>query len=200
MHDSGKRDIEKTGAQSDPSNSMAAMELLSPFSLWRLSEWLGKGANKYAPRNWEKGIKFSVCIGKLKRHLEKHIMGEIDEDHLAAVGFWWHALSHYEKMIKMDLLPKELDDMPKYEQVEQSAVTAEEQALWSGKFSSNEPTIECVPEKGWQIRLANGMFLHTRSPIGAECGWIYNAFAVPFYYISKETAERRLADYLRSKP
>ena len=116
IHDSGERQSETTGALSDPSNSEVAFELLSPFSLTRLAQWLGLGAKKYAPRNWEKGIKYSVCVGKLLRHLFKWQLDYTDEDHLAAVGFWWHALVHYEEQIKTGLLPKELNDLPKYKQ------------------------------------------------------------------------------------
>lgn len=116
IQDSGQRKEEITGALSDPSNAEIAAELLSPYALQQLAMWLGKGAKKYTPRNWEKGILFSVCIGKLLRHLFKYEQGLKDEDHLAAIGFWWHALSHYEAMIEKGLLPKNLDDLPKYEQ------------------------------------------------------------------------------------
>jgi len=115
MHDSGQRRTTETGAQSDPSHMNAAMELLSPYSLWQLSTWLGKGAEKYAPRNWEKGIPFSICIGKLKRHLAEYMMGKTDEPHLDAIGFWWHALTHYEAMIALGKLPASLNDLPQYE-------------------------------------------------------------------------------------
>ncbi len=115
MHDSGERKTNETGAQTDPSHTNAAMELLSPYSLWQLSTWLGKGAEKYAPRNWEKGIPFSVCVGKLQRHLAEYMMGKTDEPHLDAVGFWWHALTHYEKMIELGKLPVSLNDLPQYE-------------------------------------------------------------------------------------
>ena len=118
MHDSGERTSQETGAQCDPSHMQAAMELLSPYSLYDLATWLGKGADKYAPRNWEKGILFSVCIGKLERHLQQYIMGKTDEDHLSAVGFWWHALAHFRKMIELGKLPASLDNLPKYEQQE----------------------------------------------------------------------------------
>ncbi|KKK51491.1 hypothetical protein LCGC14_3114400, partial [marine sediment metagenome] len=77
--------------------------------------WLGKGAEKYAPRNWEKGIPFSICVGKLQRHLAEYMMGKTDEPHLDAVGFWWHALTHYEKMIELGKLPASLNDLPMYE-------------------------------------------------------------------------------------
>lgn len=116
MHDSGKREKQSTGAQCDPSHMDAAMELLSPYSLWDLATWLGTGAKKYAPRNWEKGIPFSICVGKLLRHLAQFEQGKTDEDHLNAIGFWWHALAHYRAMIKLNLLPASLDDLPKYEQ------------------------------------------------------------------------------------
>jgi len=114
MNDTGQRMESATGALSDPGHSQAAFELLSPFSLYDLATWLGKGAEKYAPRNWEKGIPFSVCIGKLLRHTAKFQMGLTDEDHLSAVGFWWHALAHYRKMIADGVLPANLNDLPKY--------------------------------------------------------------------------------------
>ena len=115
MHDSGERKTNEAGAQTDPSHINAAMELLSPYSLWQLSTWLGKGAEKYAPRNWEKGIPFSICIGKLQRHLQEYLMGKTDEPHLDAIGFWWHALTHYEAMIKLGKLLASLNDLPQYE-------------------------------------------------------------------------------------
>ena len=118
MHDSGERKANETGAQSDPSHMNVAMELLSPYSLWQLSTWLGKGAEKYAPRNWEKGIPFSICVGKLQRHLAEYMMGKTDEPHLDAVGFWWHALTHYEAMIALGKLPASLNDLPQYERVQ----------------------------------------------------------------------------------
>ena len=115
IKDSGKRETQETGAQSDLGTANIAMELLSPYSLWQLSAWLGKGAEKYAPRNWEKGIPFSICVGKLQRHLQKYLKGQTDEPHLAAVGFWWHALTHYESMITLGKLPASLNDLPQYE-------------------------------------------------------------------------------------
>ena len=115
IKDSGKRETQETGAQSDSGTANIAMELLSPYSLWQLSAWLGKGAEKYAPRNWEKGIPFSICIGKLQRHLQKYLKGQTDESHLAAIGFWWHALTHYESMIELGKLPASLNDLPQYE-------------------------------------------------------------------------------------
>jgi len=190
MHDSRKREIGTTGAQTDPSHALAAMELLSPYSLWSLSEWLGKGASKYAPRNWEQGIKFSICIGKLQRHLQEYLMGKTNEDHWAAVGFWWHALAHYEKMIKLGLLSAELDDLPKYEQKKYPEPLINK---LKPLMEENESTIELVPSKGWQIRLANGKFLVITHLLN---GTNYHEFTAPYYYDTKEAAQNIVADYL----
>jgi hypothetical protein len=37
---------------------------------------LTKGAQKYAPRNWEKGMKWSKVLGPLLRHVIKFVAGE----------------------------------------------------------------------------------------------------------------------------
>lgn len=51
-------------------------DLITPFALEQLSEVLTRGAEKYAERNWELGMKWSSVIASLKRHLEAYINGE----------------------------------------------------------------------------------------------------------------------------
>lgn len=199
MHDSGKRRTTETGAQSDPSHANAAMELLSPYSLWQLSTWLGKGAEKYAPRNWEQGIPFSICIGKLQRHLAEYQMGKTDEPHLDAIGFWWHALTHYEAMIKLGKLPASLNDLPMYEK--QRDDTEPEEV---GEF-----TIKKVQDtrKSWYIiltstvRTINPEFLHKDLEIYSSTGWTGGEEYgdAPGYYINKEHAKMYI-DMYQSKP
>jgi hypothetical protein len=77
--------------------------------------WLTKGAKKYASRNWEQGIPFQRTFASLKRHVTAWHKGDRSEDHLAAIACNAMFLIHYEEMIQRDVLPKELDDMPKYE-------------------------------------------------------------------------------------
>lgn len=71
----------------------ARFDLMPPHFLWELAELYGRGARKYADRNWEKGYKWGLNIGALQRHLNLWIRGnERDEDgnhHLACVA--WHA-------------------------------------------------------------------------------------------------------------
>ena len=188
MHDSGERKEQNTGALSDPSHANAAMELLSPYSLWQLSTWLGKGAKKYAPRNWEKGIPFSVCIGKMMRHLAEYEMGKTDEPHLDAIGFWWHALTHYEAMIALGKLPASLNDLPQYEKkfvVPEGWVIARNK---SGPFRTGWYVVEYYQP---YRNLHKNLTLHTHTGFGS-----YDFGEAPGYWPTKQEAEAALAAYL----
>lgn len=116
MNDSGKRQEFVTGAMRDTAEDKPRPDLISPYANDREGVWLGKGARKYAERNWEKGIPISRCIASLERHLLSYKKGMVDEDHMAAIRTNAGFILHYEEMIDRGVLPKELDDMPKYEQ------------------------------------------------------------------------------------
>lgn len=116
MEDSGKRERFDTGAVRDTAEGKSRPDLISPYAQMRKGDWLRLGAEKYAERNWEKGMNFSRCIASICRHLFQYMMGLTNEDHLAAIAVNCEFLMHYEAMINMKLLPKELDDLPKYEQ------------------------------------------------------------------------------------
>ena len=68
---------------------------LIPFEmLWELARHYGRGAKKYADRNWERGYKWSLSYDALNRHLNQWCQGEDDDpetgtSHLIAVI--WHA-------------------------------------------------------------------------------------------------------------
>jgi len=51
-------------------------DLVHPQAIKGLVEVLTKGAEKYAPRNWELGMSWSKVIASLKRHLAAIEMGE----------------------------------------------------------------------------------------------------------------------------
>ena len=70
-------------------------DLLPPDALNELAEVFTKGAEKYAPRNWEKGMDWGKCFASLLRHAFKWAKGEDrDEEtgclHMAHVA--WNAL------------------------------------------------------------------------------------------------------------
>lgn len=52
------------------------VDLIPPEWIWSLGIVLSKGATKYEPRNWEKGMPWSKAIGPLFRHVLKFIGGE----------------------------------------------------------------------------------------------------------------------------
>ena len=62
----------------------------------------------------------------------------------------------------------------------------------------NTALIEHVPSRGWQIRLANGMFLVTYIDHTKMSEQVYGESNIPHYYPTKEITEHNLADYLRS--
>ncbi len=72
------------------------MDLVPPDALKALAEVYTKGAEKYAARNWEKGLDWSECYGSLLRHANAWNTGEDrDEEsgqlHMAHVA--WNAMA-----------------------------------------------------------------------------------------------------------
>lgn len=87
-------------------------DLLAPDSLEELVKVYTKGAEKYADRNWEKGMDWHRVFGSLMRHAWKFWRGEdYDEEtgchHMAMVA--WNALA----LCSYSLRKVGLDDRPK---------------------------------------------------------------------------------------
>jgi hypothetical protein len=80
--------------------------------LERCGVWLGKGAARYAARNWETGIPVSRYLASLLRHLIKWERDEDDEDHAAAIQFNIMGIEFTRDQVAKGLLPAELDDWP----------------------------------------------------------------------------------------
>ncbi len=114
MHDSGERRQFETGAVRDRGADKPRPDLISPHANLREGAWLAKGAEKYSPRNWEKGMPISECVASLVRHIEAYKLGRTDEDHMAAIRTNAGFILHYEEEIKAGRLPATLDDMPHY--------------------------------------------------------------------------------------
>ena len=86
----------KTGGEKG--SKLARFDLIPPEAHWALAEVYGKGARKYAERNWEKGYAWGLGIAALERHLNLWKQREdIDEEtgcnHLLQVA--WHAFALY---------------------------------------------------------------------------------------------------------
>ena len=111
LDDSGERITYGEGmAMREPSAGKGRYDLISPFAIRRLALHYELGAEKYASRNWEKGMPFSRYVDSAKRHLDKYVMGMKDEDHLAAAAFNIFAIMHHQELGQLHL-----DDMPNYQ-------------------------------------------------------------------------------------
>lgn len=91
---------QKTGEKKDE-GKLARYDLIPPQTIWALAELYGRGARKYADRNWEGGIEYGRVYAALMRHLELWRMGEdYDPDngqhHLDSVIWNAVALREYE--------------------------------------------------------------------------------------------------------
>ena len=122
LKDSGKREQFSTGAVRDTATDKPRPDLISPFFLERLGEHLRKGAIKYQPWTWAKGIPSSRCYESAMRHLMRYAQGYTDEDHLAAAAFNIMAIIHNEETannVRLIVEPTDqLNDMPKFIQLD----------------------------------------------------------------------------------
>lgn len=95
--DSGKREEYDSGMVRDTQEGKPRFDLLRPLGvpyehqfLTRVAKLLGRGAEKYEDRNWEKASgqeELDRFKSSAERHLNQWICGESDEDHAAAVVF-----------------------------------------------------------------------------------------------------------------
>ena len=63
-------------------------------------------------------MKFSLYVDAALRHIVKYMMGMTDEDHLAMAVWNLDCLLHFEALIDFGIAPKELNDLPRYQQRE----------------------------------------------------------------------------------
>ncbi len=88
-------------------------ELVPPEWWWGIAEVMTRGAHKYEIRNWERGMKWSIMVGCIFRHLMKFLMGErFDPEtgchHMFMVA--WNACS----LASYDIRGIGENDLPKY--------------------------------------------------------------------------------------
>lgn len=106
------RSVSSTGGEKG--TKPARFDLIPQGPLWTLAELYGKGAEKYAARNWERGYEWSKSFAALNRHLSLFWSGQdLDEEtglpHMASVA--WHAFA---LMQFMEQHP-DFDDRPSHE-------------------------------------------------------------------------------------
>lgn len=76
------------------------MDLLPPRPLTEVARVYTDGANRIAPRNWEKGIAYGDCLAAALRHILEYQDGNDVSEHgfhpLAHAIFWLNAVLHYD--------------------------------------------------------------------------------------------------------
>lgn len=177
-----------TGAEKQHSEGKGTPVLFPGDAYLEVCKHFEAGAKHYKARNWEKGIPLSEIINSLERHIADEKMGNTSERHDRAIA--WNAIVYLATKIRIQrgLLPIQLDDMPRYERQDVCEVELP-------PLPRCEATIECVPSRGWQIRLANGMFLG----IVEKLGFIrLTEMATPYYYATTQEAEKQLTAYLET--
>lgn len=124
VKDSGQRQDFDTGAVRDTQEGKGRFDLLPPDAIFRIAKHYENGARKYSSRNWEKGIPIARYMDSALRHTFAYIKGGRDEDHLAAACWNLMCALQTEEWIEQNVLPKELDDLPKRVKLAPTATTA----------------------------------------------------------------------------
>lgn len=110
------RTVSSTGGEKG--TKPARFDLLPTRPLWLVAEVYGRGARKYAPRNWERGYEWSKSYAALQRHLNQFWAGEdLDEDGLPHLA---HAVFHCFAMLEWGQTHPEFDDRPATEERRQA--------------------------------------------------------------------------------
>ena len=99
------------GPLGEDRNVLLGLALLPMRPLLRLAALYGRGAAKYGPSNWLKGIPLSRIFDSMDRHVNRFKAMWNDEDHLAAVAWNAFALIETEARAVEGILPKELLDL-----------------------------------------------------------------------------------------
>lgn len=99
------------GAMGEDKTILLGLSLIPMRPLLRLAGLYGRGAVKYGPGNWLKGIPLSRVFDSMDRHVNRFKAMWNDEDHLAAVAWNAFALIETEALALEGKLPKELLDL-----------------------------------------------------------------------------------------
>lgn len=84
VESNGDMTVFESGAVRDKKTGKGRCDLLPACVLLRLAKHYERGAERYGPYNWQKGIPCHSFVDSALRHLLKYMDGQTDEDHLIA--------------------------------------------------------------------------------------------------------------------
>ena len=89
------------------------LELVPPEAIWAIARVLRHGAEKYAARNWERGMNWTICYACAMRHLLKWMEGQpVDEE--SGLSHLDHALTNLAFLVAYERRQAGTDDRPVY--------------------------------------------------------------------------------------
>lgn len=112
--ESGERRQFSTGATRQAAAGKGRPSLFPADAYIEICKHFEVGGISHGDRNWEKGLPISCYIDSLERHIAALKMNKTDERHDRAIA--WNAVCLLATIVRIQngLLPKELDDLPKY--------------------------------------------------------------------------------------
>ncbi len=87
------------------------MDLLPSYAIRQMAEVFTKGSEKYAPRNWEKGMNWTSVLASLERHIAKFKSGE-DYDEESGLLHMAHAMTNATFLVEYYNIYPQGDDRP----------------------------------------------------------------------------------------
>lgn len=185
--ESGEKREFSTGAKKQAAEGKGTPVLIPGDALLDLAKHFEEGAVIHGSRNWEAGIPLQEILNSLERHIQEEKMGLTDESHDRAIA--WNAIVYLatKLRIKNGLLPKELDDMPRYRVCEIKTVKFRIEGACMGYYIVND----C----GKYLRKDLQFHEHTYFLDGVD----YKYGEAPGYYKSKLEAESYLDTYLYAR-
>lgn len=100
----------ETGGQKE--SKSARYDLIPSYPLDMLARVFGSGAEKYEPRNWERGYRWGLSFAALQRHLWAFWRGE-DVDPESGLPHLSHAAWHCMVLLEFSRIHPMGDDRPK---------------------------------------------------------------------------------------
>lgn len=107
-----------TGAVRGSPEGKGRYDLLPAYAIQRLAVHFENGAKLYADENWRKGMPLRQYLDRALRHTFKFLEGQRDEDHASAAVWNLMALIETQEQIRRGNLPKELDNLPNWTEVQ----------------------------------------------------------------------------------
>jgi hypothetical protein len=124
---------------------LARFDLIPVKPIWLLAEVYGRGAQKYADRNWERGYVWSKSYQAAMRHINMWWAGEqndpLDGQHHLAAAMW-----HLAALIEFEDTHPEHDNRPRKVKLESEVTNPEEilaakDEVDNRQYAQSDPTL-----------------------------------------------------------